>query len=108
MEGLSWEDDRKILNEYLNLLRGKKYYSTAEQSKATNLVAYYIDIHRDSFRLFEVLSSVADDFRRLSQASRLEKTFGDNHFEKLAYLRGVMPLEIKYVIECNLEFLGTF
>lgn len=111
LEAINWERDRDELTNYLNLLRGKRYYSTREQENAPNLISHYIVLTK---KVDETLRQVIDtdtQLRRLSQSNRLDKALGSDPLAR-TLLTMEFSLryrdEMRYLVDCQLRFLGEF
>ena len=111
LESLNWDQASGVLLNHLELLRGKNYYSTLGQERASNLISGYLEIYANSLDVFIQLQETDRQFDRLKQSQRLNRSLMENPIERAEYLGRIGtigPGYVKLMINCNLRFLGTF
>ena len=111
LENMDWPRDRNVLINYLNDLRGQKYYSVTRQSEATDLITRGMDVLSSLNILLQTIETTDTQFRRLSQEARLQPALPkdlDKRDQFLGFNRVSLPNTLKSITSCQLLFLGTF
>jgi hypothetical protein len=103
------EKSIQLLDKYLQLLRSETFYSTSEQSEATQMIIQFIEVKRLINNVRKENDSDIQKLIDLNSYNLVEKSFGKYEDFKNSYLgtrQDFFDIDMQGLIRCQISHLG--